>query len=370
MFVEHGVAAMGPLGGGGEPGADRLVAGNLAVAAVGVALAAVGAWHVRESGVGSGPVAAGWSVFVNVLLPLLAVGFVLYFYRWTEAMDLVVARWVVGCTVALTVLGAWASFDSLIAGEFARSRPNLVLGANLGALFGAVAGINRARARRNAALVARERAQRQGLVALNHLLRHHVRNGMTIVDGYADELRREGATEEHVAIIEGQSERVVTLVENVQTLVESVSGTTDVEPVDLRRAVARSVADARERYPAATIDADAEPATVRGNEYVGAVLDNLIANAVEHHDGDAHVEVSLEAGDPTVLRVADDGPGVPDAIRRSFDGDGDGDVVTGISGDGIGLYLVATIVRGYGGSVDIQSRDPRGTIVTVELPLA
>lgn len=342
--------------------------GNLVVTLIGVLLAALGSWHVLESGVGGAHVEAAWTVFINVLLPLLAVGFVLYFDPWTEGIDLVVARWVVGGIVALTLLGAWASYESLLAGDLLAARPTFLLAGNLGILFGAVAGINRARARRNAALARRERAQREGLVTLNHLLRHHVLNGMTIIDGYADELRQEGASEDHVDVIERQSDRVVTLVENVQTLVQSVSGTTDVTPIDLAANVERTVADARETYPAATIDVDLEPATVSANEYVRAVVDNLLANAIEHHDGDPHVEVTLDAGDPVVLRVADDGPGVSEAIRDSFVGT-DG-VATGISGDGMGLYLVDTLVSGYGGSVTIESREPRGTVVTVELPRA
>jgi hypothetical protein len=42
----------------------------------------------------------------------------------------------------------------------------LVLGANLGLLFGVVAGINRAQAKENAELVERERARREGLAFL------------------------------------------------------------------------------------------------------------------------------------------------------------------------------------------------------------
>lgn len=342
--------------------------GHLVVILVGGLFAALGSWHVLATGTGATAVAAGWAVFINVLLPVLAVGFVLYLDPWTEAMDLVVARWVLGGIAALTLLGAWASYDVLLAGEFVAARGTFVLAGNLGILFGAVAGINRARARRNAELARRERAQREGLVTLNHLLRHHVLNGMTIIDGYADELRREGASADHVDVIERQSDRVVTLVENVQTLVESVSGTTDVAPVDLAVTVERAVVDARETYPTASIEADLEAATVPANQYVRAVVDNLLANAVEHHDGTPRVEVTLTAGDPVVLRVADDGPGVPDPIKASFSGrEG---VATGISGEGMGLYLVDTLVGGYGGTVSVEDRDPRGTVVTVELPHA
>lgn len=368
MWVGLAWSCMGGQAATRDWGVERLGPGNLVVAVAGVLLATFGSWHVLEHGVGSGIIEATWTVFITVMLPLLSAGSVLVFYRWTETRDYVVARWVLGCIAALTLLAVWASFDSLVAGDYALASPTLILGANLGILFGAVAGINRARARRNAELVRRERAQREGLVTLNHLLRHHVLNGMTIIDGYADELRHEGASEEYVGVIEHQSERVVTLVENVQTLVDSVSGTTDTTAVDLTATVEHAVADIRETYPGATVDVDLEPAAVRANQYVRSVVDNLLANAVEHHDGDPRVEVTLQAGDPVVLRVADDGPGVPDPIRDSFErADG---VATGLSGDGMGLYLVDTLVSSYGGTASIDPRDPRGTVVTVELPRA
>lgn len=39
-------------------------------------------------------------------------------------------------------------------------------------------------------------------------------------------------------------------------------------------------------------------------------------------------------------------------------------------GTGLGLHLVDTLVTRYGGSVDVATREPRGTVFTVHLPLA
>lgn len=67
-----------------------------------------------------------------------------------------------------------------------------------------------------------------------------------------------------------------------------------------------------------------------------------------------------------VVRVADDGPGVPDdAKERVFEKDyttrGDGT-------RGFGLYFVAVTVERDGGSVRFEDNHPRGTVVVIELP--
>lgn len=357
-----------PVGGLGRIGGLR--GGSWAVAAVGIGLAALGGWHFSTSGAAAatGAVDMGWSLFINVGLPLGIAIAAVALVRRTGSQDRVVLRWVVGGVLALVGLAAWASFDAIVAGRFADARGAVVLGANLGLLFGTVAGLNHSRAIQNAELAERERAQREGMAFLNHLLRHHVLNGMTIINGYVEELHEEDVSDEHLEVIERQSDRIVSLVENVQALVESLSGDLDPRPVDVERVVRRAVADARETYPSATFEVETDSATVRATDLVRTVVDNLLANAVEHHDGDATVEVAVMAGDPVRIRITDDGPGVPDEIRAAFERRDD--FSTGIAGEGMGLYLVHTLVRNYGGEVRIEEREPRGTVVTVELPRA
>lgn len=334
----------------------------------GVVLAVVGAGEVALTGLSGDGIGMGFQLFTDVLLPILAVAVVLYARRGSRLPDRPIASWTGAGILLLVLLGVWASATELLAGNFLAALGTLVLGANLGILFGVVTGINRAQAKEKAELVERERTQREGLALLNHLLRHHVLNGMTIINGYTDELRAEGVADEHVDVIERQSDRIVTLVENVQTLVESLSEAVDPRPVDAAEVAERAVVDARETHPEATFHLEADPATVSADEFLRAVLDNLLSNAVEHHDGDPEISVEIEGGDPVVLRVTDDGPGIPADVRASF-AEKD-DMATAVAGEGLGLYLVYTLVTNYGGSVDISDNQPRGTVVTVTLPRA
>jgi signal transduction histidine kinase len=68
------------------------------------------------------------------------------------------------------------------------------------------------------------------------------------------------------------------------------------------------------------------------------------------------------------VRVADNGPGLPDDQKRTvFEKD-----VRGLDsgGTGIGLFLVRELVTRFGGSVHAVDNEPRGAVFVVDLPVA
>lgn len=70
--------------------------------------------------------------------------------------------------------------------------------------------------------------------------------------------------------------------------------------------------------------------------------------------------------DSVRIRVADNGPGIPEDQRdRIFESDEKG---LDSTGTGMGLYLVTNLVDMYDGSVWIEDNEPRGTVFVVELP--
>jgi signal transduction histidine kinase len=101
---------------------------------------------------------------------------------------------------------------------------------------------------------------------------------------------------------------------------------------------------------------------------VSSVFRNLLKNAIQHNDKPvAAVKVSAAERDDTVIvRVADNGPGVPDDRKEAIFGKGDRGLET--TGTGIGLYLVDTLVTSYGGEVRVEDNDPDGSVFVVELP--
>lgn len=99
------------------------------------------------------------------------------------------------------------------------------------------------------------------------------------------------------------------------------------------------------------------------------VLSNLINNSVEALSGGGTVTVQLTRdADWIVLRVEDDGKGIPPEIRERLGRRGESYGKPG--GSGLGLYHAKTCLETWGGALEISSELGRGTVVSVKLPPA
>ena len=110
----------------------------------------------------------------------------------------------------------------------------------------------------------------------------------------------------------------------------------------------------------------AQVGPVTGN-YAALViaLTNLIENALAYAPPGSLVEVTVEP--PARVLVLDRGPGVPEAERSLiFERFGRGQV-TGSTGAGLGLAIVAGIAAAHRGSVRAMGRDGGGAAFALEL---
>lgn len=211
------------------------------------------------------------------------------------------------------------------------------------------------------------RRSSRAMAFVNGVIRHDLRNDLSAVVGTAD-LLEDAASEadpdeirDQATLIQAKSEDALGLLEDTGVIARTVAGEADLQPVDL----AQRVRDAAAKAPGfAAVEADVpDEAPVLANEGLGSVVDNLVENAIEHHDGDEpHVEVAVEERpDAVALRVADDGPGIPDEEKATlFEPREEGT-------HGGGLHLVSTLVDSFGGTIDADDREPRGTVFTVTL---
>jgi PAS domain S-box-containing protein len=211
---------------------------------------------------------------------------------------------------------------------------------------------------------------------LNRVVRHDIRNDMTVVLAWLEELEThvDDAGRDSLQRVLRASEHVVELTDIAREHVEVVVGERDVDrrPIRVAETLREEVERRRESYPGARIDLETPlpAATVLADDMLSSVFRNLINNAVQHNDKDTPVVTvtATETGDTVTVRVADNGPGVPDDQKEQIFGKGDRGLDS--PGSGIGLYLVHTLVEGYGGAVHVADNEPDGAVFVVELPAA
>jgi len=101
---------------------------------------------------------------------------------------------------------------------------------------------------------------------------------------------------------------------------------------------------------------------------------NLIDNAVKYAGGEPKVDIELHVEEPdnVVVRVADNGCGIPANMRRRVFGRFErlgGELTREKPGTGLGLYIAREIVKRMRGKIRILDRDDRpGTVFEVRMP--
>ncbi|MCB9831384.1 MAG: response regulator [Planctomycetes bacterium] len=139
------------------------------------------------------------------------------------------------------------------------------------------------------------------------------------------------------------------------------------EPIDLLPVVEDTAADfSRERGPAPVVITRGGPFWIKGREgSLHRVLLNLLRNADEAGP-EAEIRIELEGRDDRILlRVRDQGPGIPAAaaarVFEPFYSD------RKIGGTGLGLAIARRIIEEHGGRIELE-KTTGGASFLIELP--
>lgn len=220
----------------------------------------------------------------------------------------------------------------------------------------------------------------QRLSVLNRVLRHNLRNSLSVALGYVEvsaDRVDDDRVQEMLAEAETALDGLVATGEKAR-LVEQTVKQADAEPspVDLDALAGDAVDDLGADYPAATLAADGPAVTVTTNRaLVVAVLEELLENACEHGGSEPSVTVSVgrlhgDGGEAeganrgAVITVTDSGPGIPQQELETLAGDEETDLQ---HGSGLGLWVVRWGTELLGADLRFES-GADGTTVTVRLP--
>ncbi len=101
---------------------------------------------------------------------------------------------------------------------------------------------------------------------------------------------------------------------------------------------------------------------VLANELLKDVFSNIVGNAIKHSQGAIAINISLQTAEEhdrlfCKVIIEDTGPGIPDEQKRSIFERAGSDKAK-LTGKGLGLYLVRTLVDDYRGKVWVEDRVP------------
>jgi len=216
----------------------------------------------------------------------------------------------------------------------------------------------------------RERAQDLDILkeVLSRVLRHNLRNEITVIRGYASSIANK--SDDGVAAEAGRIvDRTDVLLKTSETAraIKNVIDSAEPVPVSLVALVDRTASPARDSYPEATIETDIQDAQVLINPEFDAALTELLENAIVHNDGDPNITIDGGPVDGGVeLTICDNGPGIPEHELAVIDR---GEETSLNHGSGAGLWLIQIAVDHSDGDCHFET-GPDGTTVTIRLPEA
>lgn len=215
--------------------------------------------------------------------------------------------------------------------------------------------------------------QERRLVAnLSHEIRTPLANQRVAIevtlsdpDATAEELR------ETLLVAANENRRSHMVSERILHLAQAqgTNGSHD-ETVDLAVVVRESLADAASADREVIVDV--RSTLTRGDPVLlRRMVDNLIENAINYSPPDGRVAVGLErTDDRVVLRVVNDGPRMTQTeaseLVRPFHR---ARTARSSSGVGLGLAIVAAVVRRHNGELHLSAREEGGLDVSVVLPV-
>jgi signal transduction histidine kinase len=221
------------------------------------------------------------------------------------------------------------------------------------------------------------------LVEVNQLISHDLKKPLTVFKTVIGLLHKGHLGE----LTKTQSEAIGNCAESIRYMEDLISDILessrldydgvvfDFQDMDMTILVGTLVRRLRYHLQEMQVKMRVEPLPIiRGDQKaLEKVFMNLIGNAINYRDPDKaqpHVRVSAEeTDDEWVFRVVDNGIGIPaDSLQTIWQKFARGRNTAGISGTGLGLYIVQQSVCGHGGSIDVESTVGEGTTFTIRLP--
>jgi signal transduction histidine kinase len=211
-----------------------------------------------------------------------------------------------------------------------------------------------------------ERQRQQRIQVLNRVLRHNLRNELTVAVGYVDMLGDEEVErrDEYASKVQTQLDTISGLGDKARDIEKIMNVETRVDSPRVLKEVIEEAIESIDTDTGVSVGTDIpESVSVRVSPAIlERVVVELLENAIEHTEA-SEIIVSFDE-DGCTLTVTDNGSGIPETEIDVLE---KGEETALEHGSGLGLWLVKWGVDQFNGILGFES-DMDGTRVSITLP--
>jgi signal transduction histidine kinase len=212
-----------------------------------------------------------------------------------------------------------------------------------------------------------ENARMRSWTELARRVAHEIKNPLTAMGMAAATLARErkGAESEALGILREEIGRLDEMARTFSRYGRMPEGPrSEVDVAELAASLVRQ--HASESVPC-TVHTDGDASVMAHYDALERALRNLLVNAIEAQaEGGGSVAVHVSrSGQEVVVRVEDQGPGIPEELLDTL---WDPDVTTKRHGTGLGLAIVRQTILHHDGTVSARNRGETGAVFEIRLP--
>ncbi len=208
---------------------------------------------------------------------------------------------------------------------------------------------------------------------LHSLLRHDLRNKLTVVSGYLDLIDDYDLPEEvkrYISKVKKGSEEGSNIIEKVRTLRQAEEE--KVEEVKINPVIQEVVEQAEDLADEKGITIETElpeeDYKVLGGVLLNQAFSNIIENAIQHSGG-SKIHLRRKITEKEIIYIIeDDGKGIPDEKKDKIFNKGY--TSDEARGSGLGTFLVKSILNVYGASIEVKDSELGGARFDVHLQKA
>lgn len=210
---------------------------------------------------------------------------------------------------------------------------------------------------------------------------HELRTPLTVIKGYSEllgsnKIAAKDDQEKAFARVDHEVKRMESLINDLLLTAELNEAThLDFELYDISSALLTHLRDFQILSPDRSIESMIEPELQikASSDHIDRMIQNIFSNIRRHTPGDAPVRVQLKSkGKEVHVRIEDGGPGLPeDAYNKAsyeferFDRSRSRDT----GGSGLGLSIIAAIVKEHSGSISLSKSSLGGLAIQIQLPV-